>query len=142
MARNMRMIFAEEKAEFQPTHIVRDRDGKFTPEFRSVLESDGIEFRPIPPRAPNMNPYAEVWVRRIKEECLSHFIVFGESHLRYIMERWLTYYHRFRPHQGLGNMPINSALPPPAPLSQFRLEDVVCHESLGGLLRHYERRAA
>jgi putative transposase len=142
MARNMSMIFAEEKAEFRPTHIIRGRDAKYTAEFRSVLESDGIEFRPIPARCPNLNPHSEVWVRRVKEECMNHFIVFGESHLRHIMERWPTYYHKSCPHQGLGNVPIDYDLPPPAPLSQFKLEDVVCHESLGGLLRHYERRAA
>ena len=26
--------------------------------------------------------------------------------------------------------------------NEFRLEDVVCHETLGGLLKHFERRAA
>jgi putative transposase len=138
-ARNMSMIFAEEKPEFQPTHIIRDRDTKFTHQFCSVLETDGIEFRPIPPRSPNLNPYAESFVGRVKAECLNHFIVFGENHLRHILKEWVSYYHRFRPHQGLGNVPINT---PPAPLHEFRSEDVVRHEALGGLLKHYERRAA
>lgn len=43
---------------------------------------------------------------------------------------------------GLGNVPIDTNLPPPEPIDQFNLENLVCHESLGGLLRHYERRAA
>jgi hypothetical protein len=38
-------------------------------------------------------------------------------------------------------VPILSKLPPAEPLEAFRLDDVVCHESLGGLLRHYERTA-
>jgi putative transposase len=92
VARNMSMVFAEEPAEFRPTHIVRDRDSKFTAEFCSILETDGVEFRPIPPRSPNLNPYAEVWVCRTKAECLNHFIVFGEGHLRHILTSWLTYY--------------------------------------------------
>jgi len=33
-------------------------------------------------------------------------------------------------------------LPPPEPLEGFRLEDVFCHELLGGLLKHYQRKAA
>jgi hypothetical protein len=33
-------------------------------------------------------------------------------------------------------------LPPAAPIDDFSLESVVCHESLGGLLKHCERRAA
>jgi putative transposase len=141
-ARNMSMIFAEEKPEFQPTHIIRDRDTKFTDQFCSILELDDLEFRPIPPRSPNLNPYAESWVGRIKAECLNYFIVFGENHLRGILKSWLEYYHRWRPHQGLGNVPINTDLPPPAPIKDFRIEDVVCHESLGGLLKYYGRRAA
>ena len=56
-ARNMSMIFAEEKPEFQPTHIIRDRDTKFTDQFCATLETDGIDFRPIPPRSPILNPY-------------------------------------------------------------------------------------
>jgi putative transposase len=87
-----------------------------------------------------MNPYAVVWVGRTKAECLNHFIVFGEKHLWTILKSWLDYYHRWRPHQGLGDVPIDTALPPPAPIEDFRLEDVVCHEALGGLLKHYELR--
>ena len=142
VARNMSMTFADEPAEFRPTHIIRDRDSKFTAEFCSILETDNIEFRPIPPRSPNLNPFAEAWVQRTKHEVLNHFIVFGENHLRHILSCWLTYYHQVRPHQGLGNVPILGDLPPPDPLNAFRLDDVVCHESLGGLLKHYQRCAA
>ena len=121
--------------------IVCDRDTKFSERFCSILETDGINFRPIPPRSPNINPYSEVWVGRIKAECLNHFVVFGENHLRHILKSWVDYYHRFRPHQGLGNVPIDTPLPSAAPTEDFRLEDVVCHEALGGLLKHYEMRA-
>jgi putative transposase len=133
IARNMSMYFAEQPPEFQPTHIVRDRDTKLTAQFCSILKTDGIAFCPIPPRSPNMNPYAESWVDRTRAEVLNHFIVFGESHLRHILKQWLVHYHTARPHQGLGNVPIGTALPSPAPIHEFRLEDVVCHESLGGL---------
>ena len=89
-----------------------------------------------------MNPYAESRVSRTRAEVLNHFIVFGEPHPRHILQQWLTYYHRFRPHQGLGNVPILADLPLPEPTEQFQLDDVVCHESLGGLLKHYTRTAA
>jgi len=42
----------------------------------------------------------------------------------------------------LRHVPILADLPPPEPLATFRCEDVVCHETLGGLLKHYERKAA
>jgi putative transposase len=142
MARNMSMVFGEHTPEFRPTHIIRDRDTKFTEQFCSILELDGLEFRPIPPRSPNLNPYVESWIGRTKAECLNWFIAFGESHLRHILKGWLTHYHTARPHQGLGNVPIDADLPPPMSIDEFRLDEVVCYESLGGLLKHYERRAA
>lgn len=142
IARNMSMVFSEENAEFRPTHIILDRDSKFTKEFCSILETDGIGFRQIPPHAPNLNPYAEAWVGRTKAEVLNHFIVFGEKHLRHILKTWLTYYHRFRPHQSLGNVPIMAQPSPSTESESLSLADIVCHESLGGLLKHYERLAA
>jgi hypothetical protein len=42
----------------------------------------------------------------------------------------------------IGNMPISGDLPPSEPLEEFRLDDIVCREALGGLLKHYERKAA
>jgi hypothetical protein len=47
-----------------------------------------------------------------------------------------------QPHQGLGNVPIGGELPSDESADDFRMENVVCHERLGGLLKHYERRAA
>jgi hypothetical protein len=54
----------------------------------------------------------------------------------------LAYYRRFRPQQGPDNVPIRGDLPPQGPIDRFRFDEVVCHESPGGLLRHYERRGA
>jgi putative transposase len=88
-----------------------------------------------------MNPLAEAWGQRPKHEVLNHFIVFGEKHLRLLLKECLCYYHTARPHQGLGNVPIGTALPPPEPMGAFRVEEVVCHESLGGLLKYYERKS-
>jgi putative transposase len=140
-ARNLCMFF-QEQGERRPTHIIRDRDTKFTDQFCDILATEDIEFCRIPPRSPDLNPFAEAWVQRIKHECLNHFIVFGERHLRHLIREWVDYYHRFRPHQGLENVPISTSLAPPEPLEKFRLEEVVCHEQLCGLLRHYERQAA
>lgn len=103
-ARNLAMYF-EEQGEYQSTHIIRDRDTKFIEQFCSILESEDIEFCPITPRCPNMNPFAEIWIQRIKRECLDHFLVLGEDHLRYLIREFLTHYHDERPHQGIGNRP-------------------------------------
>jgi hypothetical protein len=42
----------------------------------------------------------------------------------------------------LGNVPIGDPSPDFKPTDHFRLEDIVCHESLGGLLKYYEREVA
>lgn len=38
----------------------------------------GVTRVPLPPRSPNLNAYAERWVRSVKEEALSRLILFGE----------------------------------------------------------------
>ena len=73
---------------------------------------------------------------------LNHFVVFGESHLRSILSCWLTHCHFQRPHQGLGNVTVDAGIPPPDPVEGIRPDNIVCYESLGGLLKHYTRVAA
>jgi len=140
-ARNMSMYFAEQ-GEHKPTHIIRDRDSKFTSQFCSMLESEGIEFRKIPPLSPNLNPFSERWVQSVQRECLDHFMVLGEKHLRYLIEEYLICYHGPRPHQGLGNVPLGMSTGEPELVEQMPLGNLVCHERPGGLLKHYERKAA
>jgi hypothetical protein len=40
-ARNLSMFF-EQQAEHKPMHIIRDRNSKFTGQFYSILESEGM----------------------------------------------------------------------------------------------------
>jgi len=134
--------YFRQQGDAKPTHIIRDRNTKSTAKFCSILKSEGIQFRPIPPLSPNLNAFAEAWVQRVKRECLDHFMVFGETHLHYLLDCYLDYYHRFRPHQGIGNVPPDPAHRPTSPMEDAQIGHVVCHEHLGGLLKHYERRAA
>ena len=140
MRRNLSLYF-DEQGDHRPTYIVRDRDTKYTFQFCSILESTGIQFQPIPPRSPNMNPFAESWIQRVKSECLDHFIILGEQHLRYVLREYLVHFHEERPHQGLGNQPANQTTVLDE-IASTSADQVVCHERLGGLLKHYERRAA
>ena len=118
-----------------------DHDTKFTAQFEQILKSDGIKLKLTAVQAPNQNAYAERWVQTIQQECLDHFIVLGEKHLRYIVQEFVDYYNNFRPHQAKGNLPLGVDKPPDPPDS-VTLGDIECHERLGGLLRHYERKAA
>ena len=136
-ARNMSMVFSE--CPVKPRMVIRDGDKVFTGKFDGILESDGIEVKRITPYSPNLNAYAEAWVGTVKRECLDHFMVFGEGHLRHLVREYVDYYNSVRPHQALGNRPIGEG-------GSWERGDpegrVVCQERLGGLLRHYYRRAA
>src|SRR6266403_3054502 len=58
-------------------YLILDRDTKYSDAFRSVLVREGIHVIRLPPRSPDLNSFAERFVRSIKEECLSRMIFFG-----------------------------------------------------------------
>jgi hypothetical protein len=92
----------------------------------------------LPPRSPNWNAFAERWVRSVKEECLSHLILFGERSLRKALIQFQEHYHQERNHQGKSNVLL---FPAPAPLEPGRRRGIRCRERFGGLLRYYSRAA-
>jgi transposase InsO family protein len=47
--------------------LIHDRDPRFTVAFRETLASAGVQAVRLPPRSPNLNAYAERFVRTIKE---------------------------------------------------------------------------
>ena len=67
--------------------LIIDRDAKFSPRFKSVLADYGIEILLTAYMAPNMNAYAERFVKSIKSESLDQMIFLGrESLVRTIAE--------------------------------------------------------
>jgi putative transposase len=92
----------------------------------------------LPARSPNLNSYAERWVRSVKEEYLAKLILVGESSLRRALQQYLLHYHEERNHQGKKNCILF-----PFQKKARRKEGAVrCRERLGGLLKYYEREAA
>ena len=51
-------------------YVIHDRDPLFTAEFLSLVASVGVQSVKLPPPSPNLNAYAERFVRTIKESCL------------------------------------------------------------------------
>jgi transposase InsO family protein len=99
------------------------------------LSGYGIEILLTAYLAPNMNAYAERFVKSIKSGCLDQMILLGRESLVRAVAEYAAYYHDERSHQGVGNELINGA----APQSE---ETVEARERLGGLLKYYHRRAA
>src|SRR5205814_480269 len=117
-------------------YVIHDRDPLYTREFLSMLAEQGIESVKLPPRSPNLNAYAERFVRSIKESCLERMIFFGEDALRNAVHEFVTHYHMERNHQGLGNQLI-------VPITTGdKVGTVECRQRLGGLLNYYYRQAA
>src|SRR6267143_1306876 len=74
-------------------YLLHDRDTKFCESFREVLKAGGVKPMKLPVRSPNLNAFAERWVRSVKEECLSRLILFGESSLRRALQQYMEHYH-------------------------------------------------
>jgi transposase InsO family protein len=136
MARNVTM----EDAGFliNRRYLLHDRDRKYCASFRQVIEAASVKTLTLPPRSPNLNAYAERWVRSVKEECLAKLILLGEGSLRRVLRHYQAHYHEERNHQGKYNV-LLSPLPTQVRGEQEKLR---CRERLGGLLKYYEGEAA
>ncbi len=123
----------------KPGHyLIHDRDDKYCPAFQDIIDAAGVKRVKLPARSPNLNSFAERWVRSIKSESLSKLILFGERSLRHSLTQYTLHYHEERPHQGIGNViPFPSS--PPANDGEAPIQR---HERLGGLLKFYDRKAA
>ena len=75
-------------------YLLHDRDTRYCPRFRQVIGVGNVKTRALPPKSPNLNAYAERWVRSVKEECLGKLILFGEGSLRRALRHYEIHYHR------------------------------------------------
>ena len=121
----------------QARYLIHDRDPLFTNEFRGILRYGGVDTVKLPARSPNLNSYAERFVRSIKSECLAQIIPLRERHLRNAVGEYMKHYHLERNHQGLENRLIEKSSDVPSTEGA-----VECRESVGGVLKYYYRRAA
>jgi len=118
-------------------YLIHDRDPLFTTEFLQTLADSGVASVKLPPPSPNLNAYAERFVRTIQESCLERMILFGEGAVRKATAQFIAHYHTERNHQGLDN-----ALICPDPGHAVVKGRVHRRERLGGLLNYYYRKAA
>jgi transposase InsO family protein len=94
-----------------PTYLVRDNDGAYGHAFTSRVRAMGIRDRPIAPRSPWQNPYAERLIGTLRRDCLDHILIFGERHLQRVLTLYSLYYNETRTHLGLSkDVPLGRAI--------------------------------
>jgi transposase InsO family protein len=139
MVQVARHVTMEEWGFLSPgQYLIHDRDGKYCPAFQQIIDAAGVTRVPLPPRSPNLNAYAERWVRSVKEECLARLILCGEASLRHALTQYVEHFHHERNHQGKGNV----LLVPVISQDPERAGPMQCRERLGGLLKYYACDAA
>jgi len=117
--------------------LLHDRDPLFSGDACATLRAAGVRPVRLPARSPNLNAYAERFVRAIKESCLERVVLISEGSLRHSVREFIEHYHHERNHQGLGNQLIHP--PSTAPPSRGPVQ---CRQRLGGMLNYYYRAAA
>jgi transposase InsO family protein len=129
--------FATDRILLGKRYLILNRDAKYCHAFRDFVKREGIEVIRLPPRSPNLNAYAERWVRGVRDECLSRLIPIRQGTLRRALREYGAHFHQERNHQGLGNVLIMSRAS-----SANREGPLVRRQRLGGLLNLYGRAAA
>jgi transposase InsO family protein len=115
-----------------PGYLIRDRDCVFGSVLKQRLRAMGIRDKPIAPRSPWQNGFVERLIGSIRRECLDHIIVFGEEHLRRVLQSYASYYNRTRTHRSL-----DKGAPVHRPVQ--RIGALKSRPILGGLHHQYIR---
>ncbi len=84
-----------------PKYLIRDNDSKFGPCFARVVATSAIELLKSPYHAPRANAVCERFLRSVRQECLDHLLIFHEKQLQRVLNEYVAYFNRARPHQGI-----------------------------------------
>ncbi len=74
-------------------YLIHDRDPLFSESFQATLGAVGVKTVKLPAKSPNLNAYAERFVRSIKYECLNKIVLLGENHLRAVVRAYVAHYN-------------------------------------------------
>ncbi|WP_433433004.1 integrase core domain-containing protein [Nonomuraea sp. CA-141351] len=97
----------------------------------------GITVLKTPPRTPKANCFAERWIRTVRAECTDRMLIYGERHLRTVLNEYCDHYNTHRPHQARGQRPPDHDEHMVMPI-EGRIER---HKVLGGVINEYRRAA-
>ncbi|MEX0746193.1 MAG: integrase core domain-containing protein [Phycisphaeraceae bacterium] len=141
-ARNVTMWTEDEGLDLR--FLIRDRDSKYTEAFDEHFRRiSGEQIVKTPFQSPIANSFAESWIGSLKRECLNAFWCFSLRQVDYVVQTYVTYHNTMRPHQAMGNVRLNERDgPKDEKVVAGSIGPVRRTKLLGGLLNHYERKAA
>lgn len=117
--------------------IILDNDILFTKQFKQMIRDFGMKFVKIPRKSPNLNAYAERFIRSIREECLNHLLLPNEKSLRHALREYEKYYNHERTHQGINGEKIKPYVKDKGTQSS----KIIRVGRLGNMLNHYYKSA-
>ena len=119
----------------RPRFLIRDRERSYGLDFGRKARGLGIWTMLTPVRAPNANVVAERVIGTLRRECLDHFIVVNERHLRRVLREYVAHYNGMRPHRTLGLDSPDGREPRSRPSESAYVRR---RQVLGGLLNEYD----
>jgi transposase InsO family protein len=84
-----------------PKYLIYDNDSKFGPCFARVAATSAIEILKTPYHAPRANAVCARFLRSVRQECLDHLLILHEKQLQRVLNEYVAYFNRARPHQGI-----------------------------------------
>src|ERR1043166_6238740 len=129
VARQLTEAFPWDEA---PRYLIRDHAQIYGIVVTRRLRAMGIRDKPTAPASPWQNGFAERLIGSIRRECVDHFIVLGEEHLRRILRAYARYYNEIRTHRSL-----NKDAPVSRPVQRTGI--ISSCPILGGLHHQYVR---
>ena len=94
-----------------PRYLIRDQDRIYGAVVMRRIRAMGIRDKPTAPASPWQNGFAERLIGSIRRECVDHFIVLGEAHLRRILRAYACYYNNIRTHWSLDkDVPVSCSV--------------------------------
>jgi putative transposase len=116
--------------------LLRDRDGKYSPAFDAIFQSDEINILQTAPKAPRMNTHRERVIQTLRHELCDHILILNEAHARRLPATYQRHYNNHRPHQARSQLPPNSDQQP-ATVHDLRAHQAQRTPVLGGLINEY-----
>ena len=121
-----------------PRFLVRDNNSKYGWHVEAATQGAGIKVLRTPIAASRAHATRERSIGSMRRECLDHYLILKETHLRGVVKKYVVYFNTVCPRQG-----IDQRVPDPcqyAPPSGDQA--IIGRPILGGLYHAYRRLTA